>query len=90
MNPPHKHQSTLAIRSINRDVDSALDYFANITFDSEYDVDKVMEFSKLRHHVNAGQYLTATVISSALVERFYNVHSSQRHPVQICYRPVFV
>jgi hypothetical protein len=51
------------------DVDSACDYFANISFDSAYDVDKVMELSRLPQHVNAGQDLTATIMSSATVER---------------------
>jgi hypothetical protein len=59
--------SVMLVNSIN--YDSACDYFANISFDSEYDVDKVTEFCKLPQHVNTGKYLTATVISSATVER---------------------
>jgi hypothetical protein len=55
--------------SILYDIDSACDFFANISFDSAYNVDKVMEFSKLPQHVHVGQYLTATDISSVTVER---------------------
>jgi hypothetical protein len=51
------------------DVDSACDYFANISFDPSYDVDKVMQYSKLPQHVYAGRYFTATDISKVVVER---------------------
>jgi hypothetical protein len=62
--------------SLLYDLDSACDYFANISFDSAYNVHKVMEFSKFPQHVHAGQYLTAADISSANVERFLRSQKS--------------
>ena len=50
--------SVMYSNSTIHDAHSACDYFANISFDSEYDIDKVMEFSELPQHVNAGHYIT--------------------------------
>ena len=51
------------------DMDNVCAYFANVSFDPQYDVQNVVRFSSLPDHVHAGQYLTHAEVSSFSVER---------------------
>jgi hypothetical protein len=52
------------------DINSAYDYFANISFDPSYDRDNVMQFYKPPQSVHAGRYFGPTDLSLFTVERF--------------------
>ena len=51
------------------DVDNVCKYFANVSFDSMYDVANVVKFSKLPDCVYAGAYTSPTDISPLSVGR---------------------
>ena len=69
VSPVMRDNDRVVNNSILHDVDRACDYFANISFDSEFNIDNVKEFTKLPQHVYSGQYLTATELSPFTVER---------------------
>jgi hypothetical protein len=69
VSPVMRNNDRVVNNSILHDVDTACDYFANISFDPEFTSDSVKEFIKFPQQVYSGQYLTAPEFSPPTVER---------------------
>jgi hypothetical protein len=69
VSPVLRNNDRVVNNSILHDVDTACDYFANISFDPEFTSDSVKEFIKFPQQVYSGQYFTAPEFSPPTVER---------------------
>jgi hypothetical protein len=67
VSPVLRNNDRVVNNSILHDVDTACDYFANISFDPEFTSDSVKEFIKFPQQVYSGQYFTAPEFSPPTV-----------------------